>query len=181
MTRHVEAVKQSLGFRHPIIGIHIRHGDSCSDPRPYTMRRCWPLAEYMAHARRFKERYGVRTVFLATDDAEVAEAAQQEFREFDFLIQRLNRTNHDSLEFVDDQLRAGTLDPGREGRDVVTDISLLASSDFFIGTFSGNIGRIAYQLSSAWKGFQPPIASLDIPWCSHWGHTWPVNGMPMAC
>lgn len=144
------------------------------------MRRCWPLEEYLVHARRFKTKYGVDTIFLATDDAEVAQEAQAS-REFRFLIQPLNRTAHDSLEFVDDQLRAGTLDPGSEGRDVVTDITLLATSDFFIGTFSGNIGRIAYQLSTAWKGFQPPVASLDLPWCSHWGHTWPVNGMPMAC
>jgi hypothetical protein len=38
---------------------------------------------------------------------------------------------------VDDQLRAGTLDPGQEGLNVVTDITLLAEADYFIGTFSG--------------------------------------------
>jgi hypothetical protein len=145
-------------------------------------------------------RYGVNRVFLATDDADV-ERETRDFPEFEFVFLPINRTGHDSLEFVDDQLRAGTLDPGQEGENVVTDITLLASADYFIGTFSGcppkpalwrcphcasitpagNIGRIAYQLSSAWKGHQPPVVSLDLPWCSHWGHTWPVNGMPMAC
>jgi len=33
-------------------------------------------------------------------------------------------------------LKAGTLDAGQEGRNVVTDITLLAESDYFIGALA---------------------------------------------
>jgi len=177
---HIEAVKKKIGFTNRSIGIHVRHGDSCSDPRPYTMRKCFPLAIYMQYAESFRQKYNISTIFLATDDSQVISESRQ-FSNFTIIFVPFDRSRYDSLDFIDEQLEAGTLDPEEEGVSVITDITLLASTDYFIGTFSGNIGRIAYQLSSAWKGYQPPVVSLDIPWCSHWGHRWPVNGKPIAC
>ena len=83
--------------------------------------------------------------------------------------------------FVDQRLLNGELEPETEGRELVTDVTLLARCDFLITTFSSNLGRISYELSLAWKGFTPPFVSMDIPFCSHWGHRWPVRDVPIAC
>eukprot|EP00959_Pyramimonas_sp_CCMP1952_P308050 6447103-Pyramimonas_sp.AAC.2 len=45
----LEALKAQIGFKHPIIGVHVRHGDSCHT----TTRRgtCKGLVHYLPHIR----------------------------------------------------------------------------------------------------------------------------------
>ena len=71
MEAHVARVSEAIGFSSNAIGMHVRHGDSCSDPRVFTMRRCYALSDYMVQAERMRKLYGVNTIFLATDDEQV--------------------------------------------------------------------------------------------------------------
>ena len=101
--------------------------------------------------------------------------------EWNFSMQLIDRSRFDSLDFIDERLERQEIDPETEGLQLVLDVTLLAECDYLITTFSSNLGRIAYELSYAWKGFAPPFVSMDIPFCSHWGHRWEVNGKQIAC
>jgi len=57
--------RNSMGFRHPIIGVHARQGDAC---RSGTGRKCFTPTDYLRAVRNMTRRYrGVNTVFVATD------------------------------------------------------------------------------------------------------------------
>jgi len=67
-------------------------------------------------------------------------------------------------------------DHSEVARTTIYELSLLAQADFFIGTFSSNIGRLAYQLMFIQKGYRP-FVTLDIPWCSYRStKLYPVKG-----
>jgi hypothetical protein len=72
LARDVRAARSALGLRPPLLGVHVRFGDACSDwSRPAA---CAPRAEYAAAAREMRRRYGVTRVFVATDDGGAAAA-----------------------------------------------------------------------------------------------------------
>jgi hypothetical protein len=50
---------------------------------------------------------------------------------------------------------------------------MMVDSDIFIGGFSTNVARVAYEVMVAQKGCFPPFVSVDIPWCHN-------NGMSMG-
>ena len=47
------------------------------------------------------------------------------------------------------------------GAETATDVELLASGDAFIGTFTSNLGRLAFEVMSARLRKVPPFASID--------------------
>jgi len=73
---------------------------------------------------------------------------------------------------IEKRLLTGEMEGGDLGFFTVLDILLLSHCDYFIGAFSGNLGRLAYELMFAIKECYPPFVTLDIPWCYHWGYPW---------
>ena len=72
----VRDARNLVGFRHPVVGMHVRQGDACSDwsrPAP-----CPPLERYMEAARQMRLRYGVTTIYLATDSGVALASLQRE-------------------------------------------------------------------------------------------------------
>ena len=61
----------------PVIGMHVRHGDSCiAAEAARTKRACEPLSAYVDAITPFAEAHGARTIYLATDSVAVrAQAA----------------------------------------------------------------------------------------------------------
>ena len=95
--RRVGRRAEAAGLRRaprPLLGIHVRRGDSCREVQEATKaRRCSPFAEYWYHALAMRARggvqafisvarsppqarYGIRSVFLATDDPSVVDEAR---------------------------------------------------------------------------------------------------------
>merc|ERR1719230_262001 len=64
-----EALKSGL-----VLGMHVRHGDSCMDS--YRGRSCTPLAQYMKYAEELRHKTGVSTIYLATDADSVVNDTQ---------------------------------------------------------------------------------------------------------
>jgi len=180
----IEAAKVSMGYKRPIMAIHVRHGDACSGRQKGSVRKCYALEQYMVHARAFREKYGIRRIFLATDDAASVEWARENSEGFEWVIPEIDRSKYVSDKLIEERLIAAgardesadvenlgaKLDGGLEGQTIVQEIEMLASADAFIGQFSGNVDRVAFTLMADRLGMIPPYVSMDIAWCSHWGH-----------
>ena len=83
MRLKVAAAKARLGWLGPVIGVHVRNGDYCSFENEHgghcLMYRhciCDGFEPYLARIRLLQARYNISTVFLATQDARILEAAQ---------------------------------------------------------------------------------------------------------
>ena len=83
MRLKVAAAKARFGWLWPVIGVHVRNGDYCSFENEHgghcLMYRhciCDGFEPYLARIRQMQALYNISTVFLATQDARILEAAQ---------------------------------------------------------------------------------------------------------
>eukprot|EP01103_Thecamoeba_quadrilineata_P006037 TRINITY_DN15774_c0_g1_i1.p1 TRINITY_DN15774_c0_g1~~TRINITY_DN15774_c0_g1_i1.p1 ORF type:complete len:404 (+),score=61.62 TRINITY_DN15774_c0_g1_i1:32-1243(+) len=159
--------KKTLDFPPPrqIIALHIRGGDSCH----VAERVCYRLKDYMKTVQRYRELYGVSTIYLSTD-SEQAIIDTKNFPEFKFVYLDVDRKHYDVKVFVEDRREEGQLNQKYEVELSMTDIWLMSECGYFLGTFSSNFGRLAFELMVAKINYVPPYASLDIGWCTHWMH-----------
>ena len=180
----VEDIKRQIGYRHPIVGMHVRRGDACRDTERTPLSQCYELAAYMAHAQKMQDLYGVENIFLATDDPEVVREAEGKYRGFRFIYAPIDREWYDAQPKsagagppppplpglwrggIEYRLDTGEGDPGKVGLEAVIDAELLGQADFFVGTLGSNLGRIAFELILSRKRRVVPFASLDIGWCA---------------
>eukprot|EP00937_MAST-01D_sp_MAST-1D-sp2_P005480 g5480.t1 len=172
--------KQELGWarlrgqgRGPLIAMHVRNGDSCLRREEKRMaRKCHGLSSYMVAARRARELYGARTIFLATDSQAVLDEARSgKHAGFRFVVLGgVDRGEKQRGKIWDELLEEGyDLDWHREASNVLLDMLLLSEGDLFIGKFTSNVFRTAYALSHARTGCVKPFVSLDGPWCFDFG------------
>ncbi len=66
---HIEERKKAIGFKNPIIGVHIRQGDVLFNP--HVQSRNIPLQTYLEVLRQVVDKTGIETVFVTTDSEEV--------------------------------------------------------------------------------------------------------------
>ena len=72
----LQLAKASLGYHGQVLGVHVRHGDACMHATISQFRpQCVEWEVYLERIQRMRAQYGVRKVFLATDDPEVAAVA----------------------------------------------------------------------------------------------------------
>ena len=105
---------------------------------------------------------------------------------FEFVIQSFNRSAFDidtrSDEFkhlhpswnsgpgnFDTVHAAGLSNANLDVQTIMTDVELLARSDFMVSAFSTNVARLAYELNAARRNCLVPFVSVDIPWCHNNG------------
>lgn len=159
----------------PIIAMHIRQGDSCKDPRK--IRKCFKLEDYMKGAIEMRRLYGSDTILAATDSEEIV-ANMSHYADWNWLIQDISRTKYDVKD--EQEYKSGGHIPakmtrGHEGsRDIpvesITDLSLLSLGSIFIGTFTSDFSRLAYELACARTvrmfQYMPPYVSLAGTYCA---------------
>lgn len=72
---NMQRLKERLNWevKRPILGLHVRQGDSCSKLADVdgNVRKCDDLSTYMEEAVKLAKQYGYKSIFLATDSAEV--------------------------------------------------------------------------------------------------------------
>lgn len=156
-------------------------------------RTCTALSEYMTHARKMKQKYGMKTILLATDSQAVISATKH-YPDFTFLS--IDKFHHDTFtgklrgliwdQIVKRDVHSEELKPTSEAKQIIADMILLSQcsaligtvvccvcgNDFFIliGKFTSNVFRLAFQLMVAKSnGGMKPYVSLDSPWCSDFG------------
>ena len=164
-----------------VIGMHVRQGDACVDAER-SGRTCSSLAAYMKHAEKLRTESGADTILLATDSEKVFDETKN-YPEFTFLKmeESLKLQRQIEAELNDPQLWAwdaklATL--RHKTRQDVTqlvahassvDMMLLSEADMFVGKFTSNFFRTAYELSAGECNCARPFTSLDSPWCFDYG------------
>jgi hypothetical protein len=166
MQQAVDVTKDEIGWKRPIIGMHVRRGDSCT-----AREECYSFKDYMVHAIEMYAQYEIRTIFLSTDSEEILKEAQISGPQHGFTIIHTNfdRKHISEAKNLDDCHMKGTCDVVEDMKSMIIDLELLAEADVFIGAFSSGAGRLAYELSMARKRCYPPFVSMDIPWCHNNG------------
>jgi hypothetical protein len=160
-----------------VIGVHIRHGDSCGTRERRRMARtCAPLGDYLEPVRALARRLDTRTIFLATDDASVLETARTLSDLTVLAVPNVSRHEAtgarpelwDKLVSRRAASRLNHLNQ-REAWDASIDAMLLARCDALVGKFTSTLFRTAMSLKSATCNCVPPFVSLDAPWCFDYG------------
>ena len=141
----LEIVAQETG----VIGLHVRHGDACvhaaqSNTRPL----CRRFEEYLPALAQMRDRYAVRTVFVSTDDAAVAQAAPAALAALGMraVSLELDRSVFASSWFIEHRVEAAALDGSGLAESMLLDLLLLADCDFLVGTLSSQMSRLALAL-----------------------------------
>mmetsp|Transcript_111539 Transcript_111539/g.197566 ORF Transcript_111539/g.197566 Transcript_111539/m.197566 type:complete len:374 (-) Transcript_111539:13-1134(-) len=135
----VDAGLQSLGLSGSYIGVHVRRGDK-SQEVPMV-----PLERFTAAIQDMHSTLGTSTIFLATDDATVHSALQQQLGS-SYTIVEQKRLPDEAYQLRGDASRSMVPPFGEEEEEksVLTDVAALVGAAGFIGTASSNIDRLVY-------------------------------------
>ena len=164
----LDAFTKSVGVgQHPCIGIHVRRGDACTT----NWRKCHTFDEYMQVAIQMRRKYGLKHIYLATDDEKITSAESlAKYPGFEFMYQKMDRSIYsgkDQGTWVEHKMEK----LGRSAmHDVMKDIHATSRCDAFVGTFFAHIGRVVLELMIQRKGFVPPYVALDTPFCRKFAH-----------
>ncbi|XP_067847433.1 alpha-(1,6)-fucosyltransferase isoform X1 [Heptranchias perlo] len=137
LEKEIEEATRKLGFRHPIIGVHVRRTDKVGTEAAYH-----PIEEYMVHVEEHYKSLARKTeidkkrVYLATDDPTLLQEAKSKYPDYEFISDNSiswsaglhNRYTENSL------------------RGVILDIHFLSQADFIVCTFSSQVCRVAYEI-----------------------------------
>ena len=183
----IDQLKRKIGYQHPIMGLHIRHTDSCHTTK--RAGRCKPFSAYMVEVELMRRLYGITRVFVATDDPDIIEEVKAYTGEFKFVfVSGADRAQlkRGSTEDIEKRLlkKELAIDSGKMVLDALTDMTLLADADVYIGHLQSNLSRLSMMLSALRKRGIPPFISMDGSWCPHWRmccDVHPITGASTLC
>jgi hypothetical protein len=176
--------------RHRVISIHVRKGDACATKKRIQKSGCANFAKYAERVEELKNEYPntFTHIFLATDDEATIREAEAYCEKHNLslmyapverswyhpktwsktrgkyakkLNHRQQNEEHFKAGFIERRLRAGDGDPARIGMETAADVELLASGHAFIGTFTSNMGRLAFEIMTDRLKRVPPYVSVD--------------------
>jgi len=154
----IQEEKEALGMdvhqdSFACIAMHVRGGDKRTE---YQLH---PFQEYLNKAKWFNALYGVKDIFLVSDDKDVIQQATAD-TDFNIFWAQIQRDSGGSNEVTE---------VGHEVMvKVLKEIFIASQCQLWIGTLSSNFGDVIWELMIASNhGTVPPYVSLDIPWTTH--------------
>lgn len=134
----LENGRQKLGFRKPIVGIHIRRTDKVGTEAAFHS-----LDEYMRAVDDYYDQLEMvqyiekRRIFLASDDPKVIDEARKKYPHYEVIGDpEIAKFAAVSTRYTDSSLNG-----------ILLDIDLLSKCDFLVCTFSSQVCRVAYEVS----------------------------------
>lgn len=134
----LENGRQKLGFKRPIVGVHVRRTDKVGTEASFHS-----LDEYMKSVDDYYEQLEMvehvdrRRVYIASDDPKVIEEARQKYPQYEVIGDpEIAKVAAVSTRYTDSSLNG-----------IMLDIDLLSKSDFLVCTFSSQVCRVAYEVS----------------------------------
>ncbi|KRX16934.1 Alpha-(1,6)-fucosyltransferase [Trichinella nelsoni] len=149
LMRFVDSVKLDLdekletyGFRHPIVGIHVRRTDKLlSEASFHSVKEYMEEVEnwydvQMLHNDSFLPADGKRAVYVATDDPTVFDDLKREYPNYLFIgSNEVAKSATVQKRYTDASLNG-----------IIADVHFLSLCDFLVCTFSSQVCRLAYEL-----------------------------------
>lgn len=150
----------------PFIGVHVRHGDSCTTAQQEQKKReCEGLEAFVPSIERLSRKYGLVDVFVASDGGDIVFNATQRFPQFRW--HHLNTPKqHINIDRAMTKWRNFSM-PHEAATSALLDTFLLSEAAALVGKMTSNVFRAAFELAVARHGGAcvPPYISLDAPWC----------------
>lgn len=161
----LDSYAASLKLGDSCLAVHVRHGDSILDASRQLKAHGW--SAYAGAIRELEEEYGAfERIFLATDDGDIAAAAQRALPASRLVMQALDRSKFTlgaagdaDVKTIDD---AAHFDSQDAIMDVAKDIWAMSTCAAFVGTLSSSVGWTVVELQAARRGHYNPFISLDI-------------------
>ncbi|KAB7493908.1 Alpha-(1,6)-fucosyltransferase [Armadillidium nasatum] len=133
----IDSMKESMGFKTPVVGIHIRRTDKVGTEAAFHS-----VEEYMERAEEYYKLVSlsnpnvVRRVYIASDDPKVITEARNKFPNYTIYGDpNVSKTAAVSTRYTDASLRG-----------IIADIYFLSLSDYLVCTFSSQVCRLAYEI-----------------------------------
>lgn len=133
----IDAGIEKLGFKGPIVGVHIRRTDKVG-----TEAALHSVDEYMKWVdeyydhRAMIEKIEKRRIFLASDDPKVITEAREKYPHYEVIGDpTVARMAALSTRYTDSSLNG-----------IILDIYLLSRSDYLVCTFSSQVCRVAFEI-----------------------------------
>jgi glycoprotein 6-alpha-L-fucosyltransferase len=130
----VEESMVKMGFKKPIVGIHLRRGNKITEV-PYQ-----PIEAYMHYANEYfdvlelTQKVDQRRVYIATDDPEVLKETKEKYPEYVIL------SNQDIDNVAKDYEKTNVSSLG-----IIVQSRILSQCDYYVFTMSSNLGRKFYE------------------------------------
>lgn len=169
----LEGIKERIGFRHPIIGVHMRSGDGCRHGVRSRLFDCRTLREYLPEVNALSAKYGTKNVFVATDNPEILAEIEltRKHTDLNFLVVPSESRAQLKSDTKIEQRMTGEDDGFDSHAAIVTafqDIFLLSECDYLVTHQASTMSRVALNLATMRMKAVPPYISLDGPWCPQW-------------
>lgn len=133
----LEKVEEKLGFKHPVVGIHVRRTDKIGTEASFH-----GIEEYMEYAEEYyrqlelEKPVDVRRIYLATDDPNLLSESKKKFPNYVFY----GDPN------IAKSASVGTRYSTESLKGVILDIHMLSKCDYIVCTFSSQVCRLAYEI-----------------------------------
>ncbi|CAK8685962.1 unnamed protein product [Clavelina lepadiformis] len=151
-----EDIKEKFQIKHPYASVQVRRTDKIT----HSIAVAHEISEYMDHVTEWFDNYEKihakkvsRRVYIASDDQRVVEEAKSKFPNYEFAHYWLGE-KHKSSTTINRNTLDGLL-------AIVCDVILLSEGDYFVGTYSSNIGRLVKELRDSRKDTFFSAQSLD--------------------
>ena len=138
-------MKNIMGWSGRVLGLHVRHGDSCAD---LARKLCIPSERYLAEAERVAALYGIGAIFLATDDPDVVAKALARGGNHSagagggrggggvrYMMAPTERELFSNHMYIEHRLNLGVVDRKGVSDATFLDLFLLRDCDGLVGTF----------------------------------------------
>jgi glycoprotein 6-alpha-L-fucosyltransferase len=128
---------KKFGFRHPIVGVHLRRTDKSSEAKFYG------IEDFMFYVDEYYDRLELRDqvvekrrVYLATDESEMIAEARMKFPDYEIIAnEQASKEANTNTRYSESSLIG-----------IISDFQILSECDYVVCTFSSNIGRMVYEL-----------------------------------
>jgi glycoprotein 6-alpha-L-fucosyltransferase len=131
LIKHLQVLKKSLNFRHPIVGVHVRRTDKLYGEAAFHSN-----SEYMIHVKDFYDKLELnqkvdhRLVYVASDDPIVMSQLKANYTDYEFI------GNSEGSKLAEKQ---NTRYGNNSLWGALTDIFLLSETDYIVCTFSSAV------------------------------------------
>lgn len=133
----IEDSTRRLGFKGPIVGVHVRRTDKVGTEAAFH-----GIDEYMLHVQEYfqllerRQNVDKRRVYLATDDPSLLNEAREKYPDYQFISDNeFSKAAGLGTRYSDASLRG-----------IILDVHFLSKSDYLVCTFSSQVCRLAYEI-----------------------------------